>query len=300
MIPLDAFDFDMPPASDAGPNVLDRGLSGRTLQPLPPPISASRSTNDVRIMPLAAFAWGVETLQLRPRVRSDHVLMIVQTGRVRFELPRRSRHVAAVSVVHVPSGTAFAAHTSPDSDGFAMLVPAHLAGQWPTTVYADRVAADAIDPLMVEVSALSAQTDPRAVAPRLDLIGLALSRLVPPVATASAPIAIGTPTDPRAILAAFERAAVPQAAAGLTLCEIAQSVGTDGTGLDRACLAQRGCGALALLHQWQVSAAIALLRTSSRPLKEVAASTGFNSLPHMMRCFIAATGRPPADFRRAG
>ncbi|PZO66009.1 MAG: hypothetical protein DI498_08000 [Paracoccus denitrificans] len=300
MIPLDAINFEIAPDPDAVPNVLDDGLSARVVQPLLPPIGTARSTTDTRILPLAAFAWGVESVQLRPRVRADHVLLVVTKGRVRFELPRRSVHVGAGSIVHAPSGTAFAVQISPDCAGVAVLVPGRMAHQWPTTVYADRVSPDGMDAVMVDIQALSVQSDPRTIAPRLDLIGLTLAGLAPPMSAPSTQAAPSRMADARAIVAAFERAAVPQAAAGRTLCEIAQSVGTDGTGLDRACLAQRGCSALALLHQWQVSAAIELLRTSPRPLKEVAASTGFNGLPHMMRCFIAATGRPPADFRRAG
>ncbi|HHW34956.1 MAG TPA: helix-turn-helix transcriptional regulator, partial [Paracoccus solventivorans] len=69
-------------------------------------------------------------------------------------------------------------------------------------------------------------------------------------------------------------------------------------GLDAACRRHRGCSALALLYELRLERATTVLRSTDRPLAEIAAELGFTGTAHLIRSFITATGRTPENYRQ--
>lgn len=86
-------------------------------------------------------------------------------------------------------------------------------------------------------------------------------------------------------------------ATGLTVAEMAHALGTSATELHQACMMLRGARPLDLLYELRLQRAIAMIEAGETRMDRIADATGFCSLMHMNRTFVASTGRTPASFR---
>lgn len=260
----------------------------------------------VRALPLDGFVWGQHGIARRPRVRGDAVLLIVVAGQMRIDLPARQLRFDDGVLIYIPPGTAFSALPSPDAAGHALLIPAPVVPQMgagmPPTLAAGRIEPEAFAALITHISAidrLGRSPDPRdgqAALMRLGLISVALTTMAPADGRpARLPPAL--PREPRDLLDAFAELAGRELGRGRTISDLAQAIGTTTAQLDRACHIMRGCSALDLVYELRMARAIAALRDTARPPADIARELGFTGIAHMTRCFIAATGRPPEDFR---
>jgi AraC family transcriptional regulator len=84
----------------------------------------------------------------------------------------------------------------------------------------------------------------------------------------------------------------------LSLEDLAAAAGLSRAHFARSFRAATGQTPYAYLRERRVARARELLASSSRPVVEVAALTGFRSQSHLGRVFKAATGMTPGEYRR--
>ncbi len=264
----------------------------------------------LRVVPLASFWWGGAGAARRPRVRSDHVLMLVDAGGVRIDLPRTGQVCGAGQVVFVPAGSAFAAQPSADATGAVLRIPSALTRDLAPALPAQLIAGTATSELHGELAAhlaaiqrdtgLPVATARQAADARLRLLSILLQRRdlfdnAPPPPAAITQLQHAS----KRIVRDFMALAARELGRGRTLSELAQAIGVTRVDLEAACLAQRGQTALELLYELRLEGAMALLRTGKDGLGSIAAQAGYTGVAHLNRAFVAATGRPAEDFRRA-
>ncbi len=262
----------------------------------------------LRLIPLSGFHWGGavrgRNMPPAPRVRGDHVLMLLERGMIQIELPRHQHMLRPGCVAFIPAGTAFAVQPGLEVQGRALLIaPAHgraLPLALPTTFQLGTPAADdrpMIEPTMLALGAaqLRGRAGETAAACQLGLLAVALSRLetrAGPRAADSSGMAEARPLTER-----FLDLALAELAQSQTIAEMARRLGHSQAHLDRACRQSRGRGALELLYDLRLQYAAEALRNSSRPIAEIAQESGYAGLGHFMRSFAAATGRSPETYR---
>lgn len=280
--------------------------------PVPPTVWRSRSMpgDGLRLMPLAALVWGGPVrgrLGLRtasPRVRGDHVLLMVSQGALAVELPRMRHPVTQGRLAFIPAGTAFSLDPPAEIQGWALLIPPSVARALSVVLpdafrcglpaEADR---SLLEPTMNALGHGSPRSPEEEAATRcqLGLISVALSRLssvAEPRDAANCRMAEARPLAQRFIDMMWESPAQDR-----TMAEIAADLGCSLAHLDRACQQSRGRRALELLYSVRSDRAAQLLRETDKPTMQIAAELGYSSLGHFMRAFAAATGRTPDSFR---
>lgn len=264
----------------------------------------------LRVVPLASFWWGGSGANRRPRVRSDHVLILVESGGVRIDLPRTGQVCGAGQVAFVPAGSAFAAQPSADAAGAVLRIPSaltrDLAPALPSQLIAGNASAELRQELAAHLSAIQRDnglpvTSARQAADaRLRLLAILLERrdLFDDAAPAN-PTITPLQTASKRIVRDFADLAGRELGRGRTLSDLAQAIGVNRVDLDMACQAQRGLTALEMLYELRFQGAMALLREGHESLASIAARTGYTGVAHLNRAFVAATGRPAESFREA-
>lgn len=259
----------------------------------------------LRLIPLAAFAWGGaagrQTDAALPRTRPDHVLIWVASGRMRLQFPRRRAVLGPGDVRYIPAGTAFAAQALSGAEGHVLMIAPDLTVDidpaLPRTMIAGSIGASA-NALLVNLRELvdeaARSPDRAALTCHLNLLSLRLSRLDPERdhAAATPP----TPSD-RPLVDRFLSLAAIEMGTFRTLADLAQDLDTTLTQLDRACHEARGRRAVELLHELRLERAAELLRHTDRPTARIAQDLGYASHTHFTRAFVTATGRTPEAYR---
>lgn len=297
----------------------DRGLAGSPIpHRVPGAANSTRPTapfrpyagrpplpdGGVRLVPLDSFVWGGRPAaggRRCGRTRGDHCLIRVVDGTMRIILPNGAVDHGAGSVVFIPAGTAFATDPLPGVSGQVLLMRRDTAGRLdvtlPNRIVVDSGAGDAIS---ADLGALAARfRDPIATATAacgVELIAASLHRMAARPDTDDG--GLRRPPDSRALVAEFCELAGREMGRGRTLSDLAEALGTTAGGLDDACRRHRGCSALDLIYRLRTERAVTQLRETSRPIADIAIELGFSSLAHMIRCFVAATGRTPEAFRQ--
>lgn len=105
------------------------------------------------------------------------------------------------------------------------------------------------------------------------------------------------PSGDAAILAAVERI-LSHHAEPLTVAALAEACGLGERQFERRFKATAGCAPRAFLTTVRLAAARERLRTSDEPIEAIAQAAGFADPTHFGRAFKAASGLPPAAWRR--
>ena len=247
----------------------------------------------------------------RPRVRSDHVLMLVDQGGVRIDLPRSGQSCGAGQLVFVPAGSAFAVQPAADAQGAVLRIPSALTRDLtpalPTQLLAGHFSADLRAELGAHLSAiqrdggLPVASARQAADARLRLLSILLQRAdlfsqPQDKRTSVTPLQNGS----KRIMRDFIDLAGRELGRGRTLSDLAQAIGVNRVDLDAACQAQRGQTALEMLYDLRFEGAMALLRGTHDSLGSIATRMGYTGVAHLNRAFVAATGRPAESFRAPG
>ena len=281
----------------------------------PPAVAYSGLTAHVldglRVAPLASFWWGGTGVTRRPRVRSDHVLMLVDQGGVRIDLPRSGQSCGAGQLVFVPAGSAFAVQPAADAQGAVLRIPSALTRDLtpalPTQLLAGHFSADLRAELGAHLSAiqrdggLPVASARQAADARLRLLSILLQRAdlfsqPQDTRTSVTPLKNGSKRIMRDCIDLAGR----ELGRGRTLSDLAQAIGVNRVDLDAACQAQRGQTALEMLYDLRFEGAMALLRGTHDSLGSIATRMGYTGVAHLNRAFVAATGRPAESFRAPG
>jgi len=108
----------------------------------------------------------------------------------------------------------------------------------------------------------------------------------------------GGPGGPAGIAAAAQFLMDHHFRDGITIEDLADRLGVHRSTLFRHFHAEYRVNPKSYLDALRLGLARKLLRQSDSGLKGIAAACGYNSLPHFVRCFHRATGRPPGAWRR--
>lgn len=293
--------------------------------PEPPPLSANTPTSPaasrpygarptaagggMRLQPVSDFSWGGAAKGLgsaaTPRVCADHLLIWLGTGSLRIELPRQHRMQRAGDLAFVPAGTAFSLWHGPGAEGDVVNIPTAMIRRTgvalPQTLTLGRPVETDAEILQRAIPQLTLIGQPkdaaarRAAGAQLSVIGSALTRL-----RAEETPRVHPKDDPRTARPLSDRYVAlvrRDMGRGLTIADFAHGLGVTAATLDRACRCCRGRSALELLYDLRLERAVALLREGRLTSVEIAAETGYVSLSHMNRAFMAATGRGVDYFR---
>lgn len=285
----------------------------RRAEPAPRGLPVSAAPGDgLRLMPLAGFFWGGPVHgspghrngAATPRVRGDHVLVLVAQGALAIELPRMRHPVTQGRLAFIPAGTAFSLHPPPEVQGWALLIPPAVVRDLPVPLpdsFHCGLPAPADRTLLEPTLNALGQGSPRSPAEttathcQLGLLSVALSRLsarAEPYDASNCRLAEARPLAQR-----FIEMISDNLAQDLTMAEIAGNLGCSLAHLDRACQHSRGRSALELIYAIRRDRAAQLLRQTDKPLAQIATELGYSGLGHFMRAFAAATGRTPESFR---
>jgi AraC family transcriptional regulator len=82
------------------------------------------------------------------------------------------------------------------------------------------------------------------------------------------------------------------------VAEIARAVGVHPVHLARAFRRFFGCSPAHYLRRVRIERAARMIRSSSHPLAEIAATCGFVDQSHLTRAFTRSLGTSPAAYRR--
>lgn len=85
----------------------------------------------------------------------------------------------------------------------------------------------------------------------------------------------------------------------IALPDIAKNAGINHTTLNLLMKEELGCTATEYLMRYRITVAQKQLEFTSVPIKDIAAMTGFKTVPHFGRVFLKHTGATPAEFRKA-
>ena len=159
----------------------------RATQPMPPHAAPG---DGLRLIPLSGFHWGGalrgRNMPPAPRVRGDHVLILLKGGVLQIEFPRNRQLLVPGRVAFIPAGTAFALNPGADVQGCALLLaPGHGRDLPMPLPPGCRFGAPAIEdaaliePAMQALGAAQPRTSAgqAATACQMALIAVALSRL---------------------------------------------------------------------------------------------------------------------------
>ena len=262
----------------------------------------------LRLIPLDGFCWGGAVQRARagqgarPRVRGDHVLILVQNGGATIGLPRSGHPVSAGRLAFVPAGTAFALQPGMGCRGLVLLVPPMVAQQLAVDLPpAWRCGPPRPDDAPLIEPALRnlgrgmprGSADLAAAACQLGLLAAALNRPLP----ASPDPETQTNIDFASLAERFLAVAKGRLDRDIVIADLAADLGCTVAQLDRACRAARGRSALELIYALRLERAARLLRDTDQPVTQIAQELGYGGLGHFMRCFMAGTGQTPDHFR---
>ncbi len=277
----------------------------RATQPMPPHAAPG---DGLRLIPLSGFHWGGalrgRNMPPAPRVRGDHVLILLKGGVLQIEFPRNRQLLVPGRVAFIPAGTAFALNPGADVQGCALLLaPGHGRDLPMPLPPGCRFGAPAIEdaaliePAMQALGAAQPRTSAgqAATACQMALIAVALSRL-DERAGVYGPRQSGI-LEARPLTERFLELAEAELSQNQTIAELARRLGHSLAHLDRACLQSRGRSALQLLYDLRLERAARALRGSDIPICDIAQELGYAGLGHFMRSFAAATGRSPEAYR---
>ncbi|MFG6080941.1 AraC family transcriptional regulator [Paracoccus litorisediminis] len=269
-------------------------------------------SDGLRLMPLSGFIWGGATqnrqgarpISAQPRVRGDHVILLVTRGSADIDFPRKRQPIGQGRIAFIPSGTAFSFQPPADIDGWALLLPPNLGIGLPVgfpLAFRQGTPHPADEPLLEP--AFQALGQDRVLGPRassatalhLGLLALALTRAVdkPQVQDGDHLQSLVA----RPLTESFLELAANHLADGRTIADMALELGCTQAQLDRACHDSRGRTPLELLYSLRLERAAQLLRDTDMPIHAIAQEIGYSGIGHFMRVFTAATGRTPEAFR---
>lgn len=262
----------------------------------------------LRLIPLSSFHWGGalrgRNMPPAPRVRGDHVLILLKSGALQIEFPRNRHLLVPGRVAFIPAGTAFALNPGAELQGRALLLaPMHARGlpmSLPPGFRTGTLAAEdapLIEPAMQALGAAQPRTcaGQAATASQMTLIAVALSRL-DERAGIHGPRQSGI-LEARPLTERFLELAQAELSQNQTMADLARKLGHSLAHLDRACLQSRGRSALQLLYDLRLERAAQALRGSDMPTCDIAQELGYAGLGHFIRSFAAATGRSPEAYR---
>lgn len=279
------------PAPAATPVVTASGITGTgRLLPAAP-------ARQLVALPVAGTVWsgpapsrGAGAL---PRVRGDHLLILLQAGALTISFPRGAALLTGMRLVFVPAGTGFALRSLAEASGWLLLIPPQVAPGFPDMFREGRPEAGDLGPLCAHVEALAQGA---ASTGHLDALRDILLRMRPED--------MRNPPDVMKLVAAgqlctrfLSRLEAQPDTAG-AIADHARALGCSLTELDRACLISRGRSALELIYRLRLDRAAELLRSTSWAPPRIAEDLGFASPAHFIRIFSAATGMSPDVFRR--
>lgn len=228
-----------------------------------------------------------------PRVRGDHLLILLRTGALAISFPKGATLLTGMRLAFVPAGTAFAMRSLAEASGGLLLIPPQVARGFPNAFREGRPEAGDLAPLCAHVESL-AQGDPGPH--HMDAVRDILLRMT--LRQAAHPPDIMTLAAARLLSTRFliRLEARPDTAGAIA--DHARALGCSLTELDRACQTSRGRSALELVYRLRLDRAAELLRTTALPAPRIAEDLGFASPAHFIRIFSAATGSSPDMFRR--
>lgn len=270
----------------------------------------------IRSFALAGFQWGgglkpsgrgfIRTGM--PRVCPEHLLIRVDSGNVRLELPRYDRLLAQGSFTCIPAGTAFSLVHLTTPEGEVITVPTALTRRMGTALPAGISGglargpdAAPIQAAMENLARMGQLKTPAMIglaARQMNLLLQALSRLEE--RPSHQPGLTDDPMVARPLVERFIRLVGREMYSGMTLADFAQELRVSTGVLDRACRCARGRGALDLQYDLRLERAVLLLRTNQDSPARIAAHLGYAGLSHMNRAFVAATGRGADAFCPGG
>ncbi|MDS9468123.1 helix-turn-helix transcriptional regulator [Paracoccus sp. MBLB3053] len=269
----------------------------------------------LRLMPLEGFFWSGPLLgrheglacAAAPRVRGDHVIILVTEGGCSIDLPKKRHLVSAGRIAFIPAGTAFSTKPPPGVRGWALLVPVQLAQGLPDPLphgfrcgFPNPADRPLLEPAIVSLGQGSPRSsiETKATAFQIGLLTLALSRIVgvPEVQDSHA----RRLDEARQLTERFLSVAAENLAQGWTIAELAGKLECTVAHLDQSCHDSRGRSALELLYDLRLQRAAALLRGSDMSFEHIALELGYSGLGHFLRTFAASTGRTPESFRTDG
>ncbi|MTH80064.1 helix-turn-helix transcriptional regulator [Paracoccus aestuariivivens] len=307
--PIRGFTGYPPPEVTKGPTIAPVDTDGSYHVPPTRPFTRG---DGVRLMPLSGFIWGGQIharqgsapVAAAPRVRGDHVIILVIKGGAAVEFPRKAQLIGQGRVAFIPSGTAFSIHPPADTEGWALLLPPNLGTDLPIgfpLAFQHGLPHPADEALLEPaICALGHDRAPGpnasgATACHLGLLALALSRTVEQPQ-------IHDPNHLHTLVARpltenFLALAARHLADDRTIADMARELGCTQAQLDHACTESRGRTALELLYALRLEQAAHLLRDTDAPIPQIAQEVGYTSVGHFIRVFAAATGRSPEAFR---
>lgn len=248
-------------------------------------------------LPLADAVWGgparARTGGDQPRVRGDHLLIVMNTGAATICFPKGATLMTGMRMAFVPSGTGFAMRSLSGASGFLLLIPPQMAVGFPDGFREGRPEVGDVDLLCAHVDAL---LQGAAAPAHLAAMGEILRRISQP-GTAAA-LDIRRLAAARQLSARFLTLLETHPDTAGAIADHARTLGCSLTELDRACLLSQGRSALELVYRLRLDRAAELLRSGTLPLPKIAEDLGFASPAHFIRIFSAATGIPPDLFRR--
>lgn len=277
-------------------------------RPAPPVLPVPNADGTPRSIPLETFHWGARdddfSTAPRPLLRGDHVLILVHSGCIRIEFPRRKVQIGGKALAFVPSGTAFSLQIEAAPTGQVLLLPPLLRSGLRVTV-PDQMKAGGI-PLDLQapvraafewIAAHPGQTssEARKLLAQIDALVEMMDQLTDDPAP-SGPIA-PAPSAGRALVKEYLALADAQLTSGRTIPELAKMLGSSLADLDAACRDTLGRTPLNLLYEMRLKRAVMMLRTTALPISRIASDLGYGSTGHFIRAFSNATGRSPAAFR---
>ncbi|AGT08984.1 helix-turn-helix domain-containing protein [Paracoccus aminophilus] len=296
-------DPDAPlPANHATPPVETRPFSAK-------PISSLRG---MVLRRLSEFSWGGAAKGIggyaTPKVCADSFIFWLTSGSIRIELPRQYRMLRAGQLIFIPAGTAFSLWHGPLAEGVVLNLPGNLLRRAGVILPRDLTqgAPQRPDlaplrgalPRLGQIGRITDSASREAARIQFTVIARALTRLEDEAIENRNPK--DDPRQAKPLMDRYLQLVRRDMGRGLTLSDFAQDLGVSSATLDRACRCCRGRSALELLYELRLERAVSLLRSSQKSATAIAAETGYVSLSHMARAFVAATGRGPEAFRRSG
>jgi len=230
-------------------------------------------------------------------------LLLPERGRLRLLVEGEAGAVDAARLALIPAGAEH--HFWAEGDGPNRFLVADLAPAVLVTV-GDEAAPDLPGPflpmaprfgslaalLRTELAA-GGLADPLLAEALGRYLAAALRRPPPPLAPGGGPLSPAA----RRVARLAEEYLRANAAAPLTVAEVAAAVGASPSHLQRAFRAHAGCSLVAYVHRLRVERAGDLLRETDLSVLEVAAAVGVASPSHLARLFARYLGLSPSRYR---
>lgn len=252
----------------------------------------------LRVLPLDGLHWGGAPrpgLPKTPRVRGDHCLIRVNSGKLRLILPGNRSDHGPGDGLFIPAGTAFGTQPLAGSAGQVLLIPVSVADALPSRLPSRMIlSADAGNTILADLAALVAQELNLSAATRDELLSASLQMLAQRPEPGQ-PARHGNAAA--ALFASFTELAGRELGRGRTVADLAAALDTTAAAIEAACQKQRGCSALQVMYDLRLERARSMLADGNQSLAAIADELGFTGTAHLNRAFMAATGRSADAFR---